>query len=128
MKRTMKQMLVAILISVVLGMAVFAQSKGVESSKEVTFMHDLMVKDTLVKHGKYMIVYNTKTGEMKIQKGNTVVASTFAHIESRQSRAVDTLVKLSPKDNHNVLRSITLAGETETMVVNDEVPTAALPQ
>jgi hypothetical protein len=52
---------------------------------DVTFAHDVTVGDTLVKKGRYAVTFDDQTEELKILKGERVVARTKAHFGELKS-------------------------------------------
>ena len=124
MKHLVTRVIVILSISLFVSLSVFAQGQG----KDLTLQHDVMVNGTMVKKGNYKIVFDEKRGELALVKGNNVVAKAPAHHQERATKANDTLVKLGEKDSQHVLKSITMAGENQTIIVEESINQAVTPQ
>lgn len=122
--KKINQIVIAIMVSMLMVISVWAEGKG----KNLTLLNDITVNGTLVKQGNYVITFDKETNEMAIWKGKNKVAQAPAHIESLSQRATNTQVKVSNQNNVKVLRSVTLVGETEVIVVNETEKTAVSPQ
>jgi len=123
MKNYVKQILATFALCVLMGTMAFADEKG----KDVTFFGDITVNGTVVKKGNYKVVYNEKAEEMTIFKGKSVVAKAPARVENRSAKASETELKVTSKDNSKVLRSITFAGDTQTIILNEGATQAVTP-
>jgi hypothetical protein len=124
MKNFVGRVLAIFAISVLMGGLVFADEKG----KDITFFGDITVNGTLVKKGNYKVVFNEQAEEMTILKGKTVVAKAPARLENRSAKSAETELKVTNKDSNKVLRSITFAGETQTIILNEGATQAVSPQ
>jgi hypothetical protein len=123
MKKLATRILMVLAVSLMATTAIFAEDKG----KEVTFFRDMTVNGTTVKKGNYKVVYNEQSNEISIMKGKTVVAKAPAHAESRASKANETEIKATPKDQGSILRSVTFAGDSRTIVINEDSNQTATP-
>jgi hypothetical protein len=124
MKNYVRQILATFALFVLMGTMTFADEKG----KDVTFFGDITVNGTVVKKGNYKVMYNEQAEEMTIMKGKTVIAKAPARVENRSAKAAETELKVTSKDNNKVLRSITFAGGTQTIILNEGATQAVSPQ
>jgi hypothetical protein len=124
MKNYVRQILATFALFVLMGTMTFADEKG----KDVTFFGDITVNGTVVKKGDYKVVFNEQAEEMTILKGKTVIAKAPARVENRNAKAAETELKVTNKDNSKVLRSITFAGGTQTIILNEGATQAVSPQ
>ena len=90
-------------------------------TKDVTLPQDVMINGTLLKQGTYKMKFDNQTGELSFIKNKAVVAKTTARFEQRQRRASDLEFGLIPRsDSSRVLRSITFAGDKQSLILADE--------
>ena len=122
--KKINQIVMAVVMSGLMAMSVWADGKG----KDLTLLHDISVNGTVVKQGNYQVTFDKEKNELELWKGKSLVAKTPAHLENLKNRANDNLVKLTNQGNTNILRSVTIAGENEKIVVNDGETIAVTPQ
>ena len=72
---------------------------------------------TLVKKGKYEVVFDDQSGELSIFKGTKLIAKTSAKLEKRDQKARGTQVSTILEGMDQKLVSITFNGSNENMVV-----------
>jgi hypothetical protein len=124
MKNFLKQVTATFAMFVLMVVMVFADEKG----KDVTFFGDIVVNGTVVKKGNYKVTFNEQAEELSILKGKNVVAKTPARAENRNTKATETELKVATKDSTKVLRSITFAGENQTIIVKEGAAENVSPQ
>ena len=81
MTATIRRITLALVVCALLGASAAA---GVKRN-DVTFSGDVTVGDTLVKKGRYAVTFDDQTEELKILKGERVVAQTKARFGELKS-------------------------------------------
>ena len=114
MKTWVNRMVVSLLLVTCASVAAFAKGKRAT----VHFSTDIKVNGTLVKSGTYDVVYDKQTGELSIEKGHKIVATTATRLEQRDRKARATEVNSLREGNDSELLSITFGGSDQRVVVN----------
>lgn len=83
----------------------------------VAFSADTSVNGTLVKKGKYEVVFDDQSGELSIFKGAKLIAKTSAKVEKRDQKARGAEVQTILDGMDQKLVSITFSGSQENLVV-----------
>ena len=117
MKRFMKGFFVALVVSALASLSVFAGDKGKVEKKTITFPEDVMVNGTLVKAGDYEVKFDESTGELSIIKNGEVKAKAPAHIETRSDKAKNTALRTIDKGGNAELLGVTFSGSTRDVIV-----------
>ncbi|HWQ34306.1 MAG TPA: hypothetical protein VNQ79_15770 [Blastocatellia bacterium] len=102
--------------------AVFAGDR--ELKEHVTFREKVMVGNTLVKPGDYLIRYNTETGEMKVMKGDDVVAQARAMLKVNNEKVPHDVLYFNTSNGTYQLTGLKLGGQREELVLSDTVAAA----
>lgn len=117
MKRFIKGIFVALVISALASISAMAGDKGKVEKKSVTFTDDTMVNGTLVKAGDYEVKFDESTGELSIIKNGKVKAKTVAHYEARTDKAKTTALRTAGADGSVELKGITFVGSNQDVIV-----------
>lgn len=107
------RIVIALLLLSLAGTSAFAKTR----KKNVTFAEDVLVNGTLVKAGSYDVVFDDMTNELSVLKGGKTIAKTEAHLEPRDRKASDTLVRRRMVGNETLLLGITFGGTKDDVVV-----------
>ena len=111
--RLANRVVIAVLLLSLAGTAAFAKTR----KKNVTFVDEVVVNGTLVKAGDYDVLFDEMTNELSVFKGGKVIAKTEAHVEPRNRKASDTLVRRRMVGNESLLLGITFGGSKDDVVV-----------
>jgi hypothetical protein len=117
MKRFMKTIFVALVITALASISAIAGDKGKVEKKMVTFTEDIMVNGTLVKAGDYEIKFDDSTGELSVVKNGKVKAKTAAHYEARTDKAKNTTLRTIGSGSNVELKGITFGGSAQDVIV-----------
>ncbi len=124
MKNLVSKTMIILVLSSMMGVMALAEGKN----EKVTFNHDMVVNGTLVKKGTYKMVYDEKSGELTLFSGKNVVAKSPAHAQTRNIKAENNEIKVNQQEIGSVLRSITIAGDTQNFILNETPNQAVAPQ
>ena len=83
----MKSIVNRVVVLIVVGTLTSVLAFGKTTKREVTFVRDVSVNDTLVKKGTYKITFDDETGELTIKKGGKIVATAQARLEQTSNRS-----------------------------------------
>jgi hypothetical protein len=117
MKRFIKGIFVALVISALASISALAGDKGKVEKKSVTFTEDTMVNGTLVKAGDYEVKFDESTGELSVIKNGKVKAKTTAHYEARSDKAKATALRTTGSGGSVELKGITFGGSEQDVIV-----------
>ena len=117
MKRFMKAIFVALVITALASISALAGDKGKVEKKTVTFTDDTMVNGTMVKKGDYEIKFDDVTGELSVIKNGKVIAKTSAHYEARSDKAKTTALLTIESGGNVELKGITFGGSNQDVIV-----------
>jgi hypothetical protein len=117
MKRFMKTMFVALVITALASISAIAGDKGKVEKKMVTFTEDIMVNGTLVKKGDYEIKFDDSTGELSVIKNGKVKAKTTAHYQARSDKAKSMALRTVDAGGNVELKGITFGGSDQDVIV-----------
>jgi hypothetical protein len=117
MKRFMKAIFVALVITALASISAMAGDKGKVEKKMVTFTEDTMVNGTLIKAGEYEVKFDDSTGELSVIKNGKVKAKTVAHYEARSGKAKDTALRTIEAGGNVELKGITFGGSDQDVIV-----------
>ncbi len=85
--------------------------------KDITFSRDFTIAGTVVRKGTYKVKFDAKTNELAILKGKEVVVKTRATVEQLTAAARQEQLGYRENGATAELRTITLAGSKERVVV-----------
>lgn len=118
MTSKLSRMLVVLLITAIAGVAAFAKSK----TETWTFQSDVTVNGTVVKKGTYVIKYDEKAAEIRIEKDGKVIATAPTRVEQRDKKAKSFEVRSNREGESTEVKSITFEGSDQNLVIT---PSAA---
>jgi len=113
MKLLINGLMVACLLITVAGATAFGNTR----KSDIAFWADTKVNGTLVKKGKYEVVFDGQTGELSIFKDAKLIAKTSVRLEKRDQKARGTQVQTILEGMDQKLVSITFSGSHENLVV-----------
>lgn len=121
MTRPFRRIAFALVVCALLGTSA---SAGVKRNN-VTFSDDVTVGDTVVKKGSYEITFDDQTQELKIIKGDKVVAQTQARFGEVKTAGKYKLAYTTVKDadGATLVSSISLGGKY-AIVSSERIPAA----
>lgn len=94
-----------------------ATAMGNTKRSEIVLAADTKVNDTVVKKGKYVVVFDDQANELSIFKGAKLVAKTAVRIEKRDQKARGTEIQTSGEGMDQKLVSIAFGGSHDNVVV-----------
>ena len=107
-----------------LSFAVFANDNDKVLKEHFEFSSDVMVGNTMVKKGFYLVKYNTETGMLKIVdegEGKKVVATAKATMKMNEKDFERDEILTSTASGHNVLTGLRLGGQKEELMLSEQV-------
>jgi hypothetical protein len=113
MRLLINGLMVACLLVTLAGTTAF----GNKRKSNIAFSADTKVNGTLVKKGKYEVVFDDQSGELSLFKGAKLIAKTSARLEKRDQKARGTEVQTILEDMDQKLVSVTFSGSLENLVV-----------
>lgn len=114
MKTIFNRIALALLITSLAGLSVFAKGK----TESVNFPTDTKINGTLVKHGVYDLKFDDKTGELSIVKNGKVVARATTTSAKRDHKAQTLELRSTNNGGETELVSIAFSGSDENHVIN----------
>ena len=121
MKRFANNMIAALVLCVMTSVVASAKT----TTERVTFPQDVMVNGTMVKKGTYKVTFDDATGVLSIHINKKTIATTTARWEKRDRKALETRVSTTVQGDARELRSITMSGDSQSIVVGDGAQAAA---
>ena len=121
MKRFANNMIAALVLCVMTSVVASAKT----TTERVTFPQDVMVNGTMVKKGTYKVTFDDATGVLNIHVNKKTIATTTARWEKRDRKALETRVSTTVQGDARELRSITMSGDSQSIVVGDGAQAAA---
>ena len=113
----MKLLINGLMLACLLVTLASATAFGNTRKANIALSADVKVNDTLVKKGKYDVVFDDQSGELSIFKGTKLIAKTTARLEKRDQKARGTQVSTILEGMDQKLVSITFNGSNENLVV-----------
>jgi hypothetical protein len=113
MKLLIRGLIVACLLVTLAGATAFGNTR----KSAIAFSVDTKVNTTIVKKGKYEVVFDDRSGELSIFKGAKLIAKAAARLEKRDQKARRTEVQTILEGMDQKLVSITFSGSHENLVV-----------
>jgi hypothetical protein len=106
-------LMVACLLVTLAGTTAFGNTR----KSNIGFSADTKVNGTLVKKGKYEVVFDDQSGELSLFKGAKLIAKTSARLEKRDQKARGTEVQTILEGMDQKLVGVTFSGSLENLVV-----------
>jgi hypothetical protein len=119
MKSLFTRITMALLITSLAGVSIFAKSK----KETVNFPMDIKVNGTLLNKGVYDVKFDEKTGELSIMKNDKVIARATASTEKRDAKARRFAFKYTGTGDDAQLTGVTFAGADHDLVINSSQAT-----
>ena len=113
MKRLINGVVVACLLLTLASATAFGNTKR----SAIVLTADTKVNDTVVKKGKYDVVFDDQTNELSIFKGAKLIAKTAVRIEKRDQKARGTEIQTTLEGMEQKLVSVAFGGSHENVVV-----------
>lgn len=104
--------------------AVLADDKDKLLKEHVEFRQDVMIGNTMVKKGYYLIKYNTETGMMKVVDegdGKKVIATAKASVKVNDKNFDQDEILTKNTSGQEVLIGLRLGGQKEELMLTDNV-------
>ena len=117
MKRFMKGILAALVISGLVSIGAFAGNKGKTEKKSITITEDVTVNGIVLKPGDYQVKFDETSGELSILKDGKVKAKVPAHLQARTDEAKNTSLRTLDKGGVPELTAVTFGGWNQDVVV-----------
>ena len=94
-----------------------ATAFGNTKRSAIVLTADTKVNDTVLKKGKYDVVFDDQTNELSIFKGAKLIAKTAVRIEKRDQKARGTEIQTTLEGMEQKLVSVAFGGSHENVVV-----------
>jgi len=96
--------------------------------EHITFSDDVMVGNTVVKKGDYLIKYNTQTSELSFVdlNKNKVVATAMASVKVNDKKAESDALYTMKTATGEKLTGLRLGGQREELIISDTITTSDL--
>ena len=117
MKRFMKGIFAALVISGLVSISAFAGDKNKTEKKSVTITEEVTVNGTVLKPGDYQVKFDETSGELSILKNGKVKAKVPAHLQARSDKAKDTSLRTLDKGGVAELTGVTFDGWNQDVIV-----------
>lgn len=107
-----------------LSLGVFADDKDKILKEHFEFSSDVMVGNTMVKKGFYLVKYNTETGIVKVvdeTDHNKVIATAKASMKMNGKDFERDEILTNTASGHNVLTGLRLGGQKEELMLSEQV-------
>jgi hypothetical protein len=122
MKRFMKGIFAALVISGLVSIGAFAgdkgkTDKGKTEKKSVTITDEVTVNGIVLKPGDYQVKFDERSGELSILKDGKVKAKVPAHLQARADKAKDTTLHTLDKGGIAELTGVTFDGWSQDVIV-----------
>jgi hypothetical protein len=114
MKTFIKRIAMALLITSLASIAVFAKTK----KATVTFPTNIKVNGTTLHKGMYDLKFDDKTGELTIVKGSKIVARATVGVGKRDSKATEFEYRSAGRGDDEQLISVTFSGADHDLIIN----------
>lgn len=104
--------------------SVLADDKDKLLKEHVEFRQDVMIGNTMVKKGYYLIKYNTETGMMKVVdegEGKKVIATAKASVKMSDKDFDQDEILTKNTGGREVLTGLRLGGQKEELTLTDNV-------
>jgi len=113
MKLLINYLVVACLLVTLASATAFGNTR----KSHIVLAADTKVNGTVVKKGKYEVVFDDRSGELSIFKGTKLIAKAAARLEKRDQKAHGTEVQTILEGMDQKLVSITFSGSKENVLI-----------
>lgn len=120
--------LLAVCALALLSLGVFADDKDKVLKEHFEFSSDVMVGNTMVKKGFYLVKYNTETGMLKVVdegEGNKVIAMAKATVKMNDKDFERDEILTNTASGHSMLTGLRLGGQKEELILTEQVATGS---
>jgi hypothetical protein len=120
----LKSSILAVCVLCLLSIGVLADDKDKMLKEHFEFTSDVMVGNTMVKKGFYLVKYNTETGTVKIVKADNkkkVVASAKATIKMNDKDFERDEILTKTTGGHEMLTALRLGGQKEELTLTENM-------
>ena len=120
----LKTSILAICALSLLCFGVLADDKDKLLKEHVEFRQDVMIGNTMVKKGYYLIKYNTETGTMKVVDegdGKKVIATAKASVKMNDKDFEQDEILTQNTAGQETLIGLRLGGQKEELTITDNV-------
>ena len=114
MKKLMKQIAIAVVITSLGAISAFAKTR----KESITLSSNTSINGTVVKKGTYQLKFDDEKGELSIMKGDKVVAQASTTTEKREGKARHFELRLSGSGDEQQLTGIAFAGADQNIVLS----------
>lgn len=111
MKKVASSLMSVSLLCLASGVALADHHKDQELKEHITLYNKVWINNAEVKPGKYLVRYDQTTGEMKLYKGNDVVAHAKATVKMNDEKFEHDALLLDTSTGANNLKGIRLGGQ-----------------
>lgn len=122
--RKVSYCLMAACVLTLLTVGVFADDKDKMLKEHFEFNNDVMVGNTWVKKGFYLVKYNTETGMLKIvdeSDGKKIIATAKASLKVNDKDFDRDEIITRTASGHNMLTGLRLGGQKEELMLTEQV-------
>jgi hypothetical protein len=114
MKSLLNRIAMALLITSLAGVSVFAKGK----KETLNLLTNIKVNGTMVSKGVYDLKFDDKTGELSIMKGSKVIARATTSSIKRDRKAQTLELRTSGSGDETQLIAVAFSGSEENLVIN----------
>jgi len=112
---------IATCVLCLLGIVILADDKEKMLKEHFEFTNDVMVGNTQVKKGFYLVKYNTETREMKIMDGDKVVARAKASLKMHEKDFDRDEILTKTTATGEQLTGLRLGGQKEELTITENI-------
>lgn len=112
----------------ILSLGALADDKDKILKEHFEFSNDVMVGNTMVKKGFYLVKYNTETGMLKVVdegEGKKIVATAKATMKMNDKNFEHDEILTSTASGHSMLTGLRLGGQKEELMLTEQVASGA---
>lgn len=116
--------LMAICILSILSIGVFASAQDKMLKEHFEFSNDVMVGNTLIKKGHYLVKYNTETGMMTLTDANNhkkILATAKATVKMNEKDFEKDEILTKEVSGKEYLTTLRLGGQKEELTLTENV-------
>ena len=106
-------------VSLLCLLSVGALAQGKDLREHVTFSENLLVNNTLVKKGEYLVKYNAQTGQVSFMDGRKMVAQAKASVKVNDKKAESDVLYTKMTPAGEKLTGMKLGGQHEEITISD---------
>ena len=122
--RKLSNTILAICALAILSLGAFADDHDKDKmlKEHFEFRSDVMVGDTMVKKGYYLVKYNTETGEVKVvdaKNKKKVIATAKATMKMNEKDFPHDEILTREASGHSMLIGLRLGGQKEELTLSD---------